>query len=113
MSLRLVPLSLLFTTAAFAQTSTGSITGLVADASGAAIAGARITVRNMATNATVNTASTATGNFTAPSLPPGDYEIAVTAPGFKRAAAAHRSEEHTSELQSPMYLVCRLLLEKK
>src|SRR5437764_6232740 len=27
--------------------------------------------------------------------------------------AADRSEEHTSELQSPMYLVCRLLLEKK
>src|SRR5437762_7011356 len=26
---------------------------------------------------------------------------------------ATRSEEHTSELQSPMYLVCRLLLEKK
>src|SRR5437762_11487587 len=29
------------------------------------------------------------------------------------AAARLRSEEHTSELQSPMYLVCRLLLEKK
>src|ERR1017187_10761215 len=28
------------------------------------------------------------------------------------ALNAHRSEEHTSELQSPMYLVCRLLLEK-
>src|SRR5437879_10590804 len=28
------------------------------------------------------------------------------------AAALARSEEHTSELQSPMYLVCRLLLEK-
>src|SRR5437879_11020597 len=27
--------------------------------------------------------------------------------------ACKRSEEHTSELQSPMYLVCRLLLEKK
>src|SRR5437764_5613782 len=27
--------------------------------------------------------------------------------------SARRSEEHTSELQSPMYLVCRLLLEKK
>src|SRR5437762_7080455 len=26
---------------------------------------------------------------------------------------SRRSEEHTSELQSPMYLVCRLLLEKK
>src|SRR5437763_10811823 len=29
------------------------------------------------------------------------------------ATSTTRSEEHTSELQSPMYLVCRLLLEKK
>src|SRR5438552_11577640 len=28
-------------------------------------------------------------------------------------SASHRSEEHTSELQSPDHLVCRLLLEKK
>src|SRR3712207_7188120 len=37
-------------------------------------------------------------------------------PGDKRAgpsATAWRSEEHTSELQSRQYLVCRLLLEKK
>src|SRR5690348_17664317 len=27
--------------------------------------------------------------------------------------ATHRSEEHTSELQSPVHLVCRLLLERK
>src|SRR5437764_10943400 len=32
---------------------------------------------------------------------------------FKTDCARRRSEEHTSELQSPMYLVCRLLLEKK
>src|SRR5437762_14171884 len=32
---------------------------------------------------------------------------------WKTPSAAFRSEEHTSELQSPMYLVCRLLLEKK
>src|SRR6266581_9490090 len=30
-----------------------------------------------------------------------------------RAAPHDRSEEHTSELQSPVHLVCRLLLEKK
>src|SRR5437879_8382638 len=30
-----------------------------------------------------------------------------------RPRRSKRSEEHTSELQSPMYLVCRLLLEKK
>src|SRR5690348_18011007 len=29
------------------------------------------------------------------------------------ALASQRSEEHTSELQSPVHLVCRLLLEKK
>src|SRR2546429_4178778 len=31
----------------------------------------------------------------------------------RRAPAARRSEEHTSELQSRLHLVCRLLLEKK
>src|SRR5437879_10681254 len=42
--------------------------------------------------------------------------IALVEPLARRKAAAKRearSEEHTSELQSPMYLVCRLLLEKK
>src|SRR5437763_2313010 len=34
-------------------------------------------------------------------------------PGQADRGAGGRSEEHTSELQSPMYLVCRLLLEKK
>src|SRR5690348_17427466 len=33
--------------------------------------------------------------------------------GASRQARADRSEEHTSELQSPVHLVCRLLLEKK
>src|SRR3712207_8390295 len=34
-------------------------------------------------------------------------------PVWDTALACHRSEEHTSELQSRQYLVCRLLLEKK
>src|SRR5690348_8014699 len=34
-------------------------------------------------------------------------------PRRARPPAAARSEEHTSELQSPVHLVCRLLLEKK
>src|SRR5258708_13662209 len=35
------------------------------------------------------------------------------APLRREVAILHRSEEHTSELQSPDHLVCRLLLEKK
>src|SRR5256885_13314434 len=37
----------------------------------------------------------------------------VRAHGFAKASQQQRSEEHTSELQSPCNLVCRLLLEKK
>src|SRR5437762_10703595 len=37
----------------------------------------------------------------------------IRTPPIGRRRSLRRSEEHTSELQSPMYLVCRLLLEKK
>src|SRR5258708_29380852 len=37
----------------------------------------------------------------------------TTNSGLWRNVAGRRSEEHTSELQSPDHLVCRLLLEKK
>src|SRR5437763_2738139 len=48
--------------------------------------------------------------------PDTDYEIIafISDPdGISGPNKKSRSEEHTSELQSPMYLVCRLLLEKK
>src|SRR5258708_9322041 len=38
---------------------------------------------------------------------------AATFSGLNEAGMSGRSEEHTSELQSPDHLVCRLLLEKK
>src|SRR5947209_14789900 len=43
----------------------------------------------------------------------GSNRIADHRPAVYRAAIFSRSEEHTSELQSRQYLVCRLLLEKK
>src|SRR3989454_6238468 len=41
------------------------------------------------------------------------YEVVVPLGVMERLPSAGRSEEHTSELQSPCNLVCRLLLEKK
>src|SRR5258708_39739448 len=41
------------------------------------------------------------------------YRIPMPVQPLKAVAALVRSEEHTSELQSPDHLVCRLLLEKK
>src|SRR3712207_9390503 len=43
----------------------------------------------------------------------GDRDTGLGLPDARRPGAARRSEEHTSELQSRQYLVCRLLLEKK
>src|SRR3712207_8557306 len=57
-----------------------------------------------------------------PSTPPAAAHLPVTVPGRRcshrpalvlLAGEYERSEEHTSELQSRQYLVCRLLLEKK
>src|SRR5437764_8784694 len=42
-----------------------------------------------------------------------DEQLAAAVEHEAAVACETRSEEHTSELQSPMYLVCRLLLEKK
>src|SRR2546425_1561342 len=49
----------------------------------------------------------------APELRPGDHEAAPRRSLAARGRSGARSEEHTSELQSLAYLVCRLLLEKK
>src|SRR5256885_10213142 len=42
-----------------------------------------------------------------------DVGLECGAPGEQALVGGLRSEEHTSELQSPCNLVCRLLLEKK
>src|SRR3712207_9419309 len=41
------------------------------------------------------------------------YASSTTTPTILPSSRPRRSEEHTSELQSRQYLVCRLLLEKK
>src|SRR3712207_8816598 len=43
-------------------------------------------------------------------LPASEQQLALVSPAI---SGVERSEEHTSELQSRQYLVCRLLLEKK
>src|SRR5258707_10743307 len=49
-------------------------------------------------------------------IPTGLLSVASSTPSSaldRRVSSRERSEEHTSELQSRQYLVCRLLLEKK
>src|SRR5437764_8169176 len=53
------------------------------------------------------------GTNPAPPIRRGSVRRMRTGHSAIAARGRGRSEEHTSELQSPMYLVCRLLLEKK
>ena len=68
-----------------AQVTTGTISGTVQDASGAAIAGAELTIRNLDTGATRVMASDATGRYAAPDLGVGNYEIQAQHAGFQTA----------------------------
>jgi hypothetical protein len=67
-----------------AQEFRATIMGRVSDPSGAAIPGAQITAINVETNAATRTASTETGDYTLPFLPPGNYRLVVEHAGFKK-----------------------------
>ena len=67
----------------FAQTPTATLVGRVTDPSGAAIPSAELRVRNAVTNDVRQARTSATGEFTVPSLAPGRYDITVEITGFR------------------------------
>src|ERR1700694_5728858 len=66
-----------------AQVSTGTISGVVQDQSGAVIAGAMVTVSNVDTGAVRTLTSDAGGRYIAPVLPTGNYEVQGQQSGFQ------------------------------
>jgi len=77
---------LLLAASALAQTS-ASMVGSVKDPSGAVISGAQITVTNTERGISRTTTSNADGEWAVAALPPGKYDLNVTAPGFKGYSA--------------------------
>ena len=71
---------------ALAQTVTGSITGTVADPSGAVIAGAKVALTNEVTKQERDQNTGATGDFAFTEIVPGTYDIAITKDGFNAYA---------------------------
>ncbi|WP_446743640.1 carboxypeptidase regulatory-like domain-containing protein [Silvibacterium acidisoli] len=74
--------TILATSALYAQTTSGAISGTVTDPSGAAIAGAQLNVLNVDTHESHILVSNKSGNYIFPSLVPGRYELVCTAAGF-------------------------------
>jgi hypothetical protein len=73
----------LLSQSAFGQAEAGSVAGTVTDQSGAMVTGATVIVKNLGTNATRVTQSSATGDYTVVGLEPATYEVTVTAGAFK------------------------------
>src|ERR1700758_3217285 len=80
-------LSLLFSALAAFPQFTGNIQGIVHDETGAAVAKAKITLLNTATQIVYSTTSDDSGNYRFISLAPDPYKITVEAPGFARSEA--------------------------
>jgi hypothetical protein len=68
----------------WAQVSSAELSGTVLDSTGAAIAGAKVTAANAATNVSHEAVSSNTGNYLISLLPPGEYVVTVEATGFKK-----------------------------
>ncbi|HKO99648.1 MAG TPA: TonB-dependent receptor [Pyrinomonadaceae bacterium] len=66
-----------------AQVTTGTISGSVADPSGALVQGATVTATNVDTNSSRSTTSDSDGHFAFTLLPPGRYRVDVTSSGFQ------------------------------
>lgn len=72
-----------FAPAAWTQTVSTQILGMVTDSSGAVVAGAKVTAKHIATGDVRNTTSNETGNYVFPLLEIGEYELSCSAAGFK------------------------------
>ena len=88
-----------------AQSTSGEISGLVRDASGAAVAGARIRVAEQRTGRTLNTLTSDSGDYRVPLLPVGVYRVTATLEGFRE------SEKKNLELSALQNLRADFALE--
>jgi hypothetical protein len=68
----------------FGQASTGSVSGLVTDPTGAAVPGVGITVTDIQRNVPFKTVTNAEGFYVVTPLPPGRYRVAAEKAGFRR-----------------------------
>src|SRR5438876_694701 len=70
-----------------AQVSGATLSGTVADAEGAAVPNAKVSVTNIATGVAGAATTNSVGAYTVPNLNAGDYQVSASAPGFSTALA--------------------------
>jgi hypothetical protein len=78
-----------FDVVALSQAVNGAFRGTVTDSSGAVIAGAKITTTNLSQGQVRYTTTDKSGYYAIAQVPPGEYSITVTKPGFDTAIRSH------------------------
>src|SRR5215472_10694310 len=84
MFLRPLNCVLFFSALLLAQSERGNITGVVTDSTGAVVPNTSVVITNRATNIPLSVTTTSAGDYNAPNLAPGSYQIVISASGFKR-----------------------------
>ena len=99
-----VVVALLFSLSAAAQSTAGRILGTITDQSGAAVAGANVTVTDVQRGTSRTLVSDASGDFLAADLPPGEYKVRVEAKGFKSIERPNIQIEVATDVRSDFSL---------
>lgn len=94
----------LFGLIAAAQTTLGTIRGVVADPSGAAVARVNVIVRNVDTNIQNRVAANETGLYEVTNLVPGRYTVQVEHPGFKTVVISNILLETSATVRADVRL---------
>ena len=68
----------------FAQSERGNITGVVTDSTGAVVPNVSVVITNQRPISRRRVTTTSAGEYNAPNLSPGAYQIVIAAAGFKR-----------------------------
>ena len=83
----LLVIAALFAAAAFGQTSRGTVTGIVTDASGAAVPGATVELKGTQTGVLRSTTSNESGAYRFDAVDLGEHDLTVKAQGFRTMAS--------------------------
>ena len=81
----------LLAVSATAQGTTSRVTGTVTDNAGAAVPGALVTLANPATNSTLTTTTSDSGQYTFDLIQPGTYTVTIEKQGFKKVISANNA----------------------
>jgi hypothetical protein len=102
-----ITLTVLTATLGFAQSTiaTGSIEGIVTDQTGAVVGGAKVTITNKGTAATIHLTASSAGSYSTGPIQPADYVVRVEAKGFKTTEQAVTVQVGNTATVSPKLII--------